>query len=744
MSVFGALFWLRFGKWLEKNGNSALAENCYRNASSSNNNSGAEAAFLLAKRLLDRDRNLEAAEVCEEALRQDHRHAKLWCSLGAARRRLAQMAPAKAAYEKALEYDSAYAQARCNLGEWHLASGHPEEALENFELALKLEKSLLEALNNRVAALYELGRFKDAEAAARKAIESNPDVAALHVNLGIVLLHTGKARAAAKSFRKALEHDPASPEAHMNLSTLLGETHRLGEALAFIEHQIAAKGETAQRLASLALAQKAKGDNAAAEVTCRKVIEMQPGNVCALVTLASCLSTRADHAGANQFMEQALAANPQMPAIYSNIAFNITYMPEVTAEETFNCHREWSRRFEHPASAPPSAADRRSELERPLRIGYVSGDFGRHPVGFLLRDVVRSHDRNQFYIHCYSMMRQDDEITIAIREHSDSWIDALLTSDDDLTEQIRQDRIDILVDLSGHTAYNRLPTFAAKPAPIQATWIGYFHSTGLDSIDYFITDPYTSPKGCGQLYSEIPVHLPHSRFCYSAPEYAPDVAPVPALAKGFITFGSFNRLEKLVDPVVAAWTAILKAVPDSRLVLKAGSLDNKDVSDCLRSRFNRCGLENDRLELRGPSSHPDMLAQYGEIDIALDSFPFNGGMTTLEALWMGVPVVTIAGNGVVSRQSYSALANVGLLELAFPDIDAYIQGTVSLALDLPRLVKLREVLRPRMSASPIRQPGQFTRDLEFLFRRMWKAWCRGEWLESDLGDQCIPSGKALQ
>ncbi|MFA7241828.1 MAG: tetratricopeptide repeat protein [Sulfuricellaceae bacterium] len=732
MSAFGALFWLQFGTWLEKNGNSALAETCYRNATATDGSSGTEAAFHLAKRLLDRDRNLEASDICEKALRKDPRHAKLWCSLGAARRRLALMASAKTAYEKALECDSAYPQAWCNLGEWHLASGYPEKALENFEFALKLEKGLLEALNNRVAALYELGRFKDAETAAREAIEIHPEVAALHVNLGIVLLHTGKARAAAKSFRKALEHDPASPEAHMNLSTLLGETHRLGEALAFIEHQIAAKGETAQRLASLALAQKAKGDNTAAEASCRKVIEMQPGNVCALVTLAGCLSTRADHSGANRLMEQALAANPQMPGIYSNIAFNVTYMTEITPEEAFNCHREWSRRFESAVNEPTFAAEHRTESERPLRIGYVSGDFGRHPVGFLLRDVARSHDHTQFYIHCYSMMRQDDEITIAIREQADSWIDALLMSDDDLTEQIRQDRIDILVDLSGHTAYNRLPTFAAKPAPIQATWIGYFHSTGLENIDYFITDPYTSPKGCGQLYSEVPVHLPHSRFCYSPPEYAPEVAPAPVLANGFITFGSFNRLEKLVEPVVSAWAAILKAVPKSRLILKAGSLDNKDVSDCLRSRFNQCGLEDDRLELRGPSSHPDMLTQYGEIDIALDPFPFNGGMTTLEALWMGVPVVTIAGNGVVSRQTYSALANLGMTDLAFSDVDAYIHGAVALATDLPRLVKLREELRPRMNASPIRQPGQFTRDLEFLFRRMWQAWCHGERLKSDL------------
>ena len=256
-------------------------------------------------------------------------------------------------------------------------------------------------------------------------------------------------------------------------------------------------------------------------------------------------------------------------------------------------------------------------------------------------------------------------------------------------------RSDILVDLSGHTAFNRLKAFVYKPAPIQATWIGYFHSTGLDSIDYFITDPYTTPVGSKQLFSEKPLWLPHSRFCYSPPEYAPEVVLPPVMANALVTFGSFNRIEKLVDPVVDAWADILKKVPNSRLVIKAGGLSNDVVRDDLRRRFAAYGLEGDRLDLRGPSSHPEMLQQYGEVDIALDPFPFNGGMTTLEALWMGVPVVTIEGNSVVSRQTYSALANVGLAqELAFPDVESYINGAVALANDPERLTNCRPVTDP--------------------------------------------------
>lgn len=727
-----AFLWLGLGKWLERNSLSSLATACFRNGASGTGRMAAEAGFHLGKQLLAQDLNREAVDACRQALTHDPSYARAWCALGAALRRLTDMDAAREAYERALSADPGYAQAWSNLGEWQLVKGDMQAALTSFERALKLDRNLLEALNNRVATLYELGRYTDAESAAAQAIESNPHVAALHVNMGNVLLHTGKARAAVKSFRQALACDPACPEAHMNLATLFGETHHIGEALVFIEREIALKGESAQRLASLALALQARGDLAAAEASCEKVLGMQPGNISALITLAGCRSARADHHGANRLQERALASNPQMPAICSNIAFNATYLPDISAEEVFDYHRDWARRFGGQGKEPVFVHAQSRDPDRPLRIGYVSGDFGVHPVGFLLRDVIREHDRGSFEVHCFSMMRKDDEITIAVREHASAWHEALLTSDEELAREIHEKGIDILIDLSGHTAYNRLPAFARRPAPVQATWIGYFHSTGLESIDYFITDPYTSPVGCGQLFSETPVWLPHSRFCYSPPAYVPEVAPAPVLAQGRITFGCFNRVEKLVAPVIAAWAEIIKAVPDSRLLLKAGTLQNEAACDELRRRFAACGLDGARLDLRGPSSHPEMLRQYGEIDIALDPFPFNGGMTTLEALWMGVPVVTVAGQGVVSRQTVSALANLGLTELAFPDVSSYIDGAVALARDTHRLVELRRDIRQRMAASPLLQAEQFARDLEALYRRMWRAWCSGQKLPSDI------------
>ena len=724
----GGTLWLYLGRWLAAKKLNSLAETCYTHATAGDGKVALEAGFLLSQQLLTRNRYRQAASACVRILRKDPRHARAWCALGASLRHLAKMAPARRAYENAVSVDPRYAQAWCNLGEWQLAKGHAEDALKNFDRALHLEAGLVEAKNNRIAALYELGRFKDAEAAAESAIKQHPHEAALHVNMGNVLFHTGKARLAIKAFRKALECDDSCAEAHMNLATMLGDTNHYPQALAYIKHEIAAKGESAQRLASLAHAQKIKGDILAAEMTCRKVLKLQPDSVSALITLAGCLSTRADQRGSIKLYRQALAANPQMPGIFSNIAFDATYLPDISSEELYDYHRQWAQHFELPEVSGIFPHEQSREPERPLRIGYVSGDFGHHPVGFLLRDVVRFHDREKFYIHCYSMMRQSDHITNVIRQNADSWIDALLLSDEELADQIHQDRIDILVDLSGHTAYNRLPAFIRRPAPIQATWIGYFHSTGLESIDYFITDPYTSPPGCDQRFSEVPVYLPHSRFCYSPPDYAPDVSPPPVLAHPHqtVTFGCFNRLEKLVDPVIAAWSEIISQTGNCRLLIKAGGLENEDTQEGLRRRFRAHGMDDSLLHLRGPSSHPDMLEQYSEVDIALDPFPFNGGMTTLEALWMGVPVLTVSGVHVVARQTISALSNIGLAEeLAFPDVEAYVRGAVSLARNLKRLEALRASIRDRVAASPIRDAKSFSRDVETLYRQMWLAWCKG-------------------
>jgi predicted O-linked N-acetylglucosamine transferase (SPINDLY family) len=724
-----SLFWLSVGKWCAAKGLGSLAVTCYGYAAQAGSG---EAWFRLGQNQLDNELPAKALESLLAAVKAAPNEARIWNSLGAAQRRCARMQDARESYERALVLNPTLCPALNNLGEWLLVQGSPEEALPYFERVLELAPTSYEALGNRVAALLDAGRRKEAEVAARAAVACYPDRAPLQVNLGNALLHSGDMQQAVSHYRRALEIDPGCEEAHLNMALWSGDSGHMANAIDYLRDEIDLKGESASRLSALALAQQTKGEISRAEASCRRALELQPGHVSALITLAGCLSARGDHRGANELHLQAVAANPNLPSIASNVLFNLTYLPDEPAASVFEAHRDWASRFELPLADrrfthPPGGGG-----DRKLRIGYVSGDFNSHPVGFLLRDVLGRHDPAHFEVHCYSMVRKDDEITRTLREAAHVWHDEALADDAALAAQVYEDRIDVLVDLSGHTAFNRLTVFALRPAPVQATWIGYFHSTGLQGIDYFITDPHTSPVGCGQWFSEVPVHLPHSRFCYSPPSYAPEVMAPPSTSSAAVVFGSFNRAEKLVPPVVAAWAEILRRTDNARLLLKARSFEDEGIQKVLAGQFEAHGIDRNRLDFRGVSPHFEMLGQYGDMDIALDPFPFNGGMTTLEALWMGVPVVTLAGTSVVSRQSLAVLENMGVPELIFPDLASYVAGAVALASDRDRLVRLRRELRPRLAASPVCQPEQFTRDLEALYRRMWRAWCAGTRLPSDV------------
>lgn len=717
-------------RWLERRGLGAVADTFDTRIARSGN---VDSMHAVARRALERGETEAAISQLEKAIAIQPDNAGLWCTLGAAYRRSDSFDASRQAYERALALKPDYLQVLSNLGEWCIAKGQSEEALAWFDKALVCTPDFFEARLNKVAALFELARYEDAREAAEQLVTDEPDRPEPYLNLGNVLVHTGKAKQGIKQYKKALELRPGYPEAHFNLATLLGSREDLGTAIVYLERQIKERGETVHHLGLLAAAYQATGQLTQAEELCRRIFEKQPDNISALVTLGSCLSTGGDSAAALPLYERVVELDGSQASMGSNILFECNNLPWLGREAVFRRHCEWATRFETPLLAPVDFTTRDRNPARKVRIGYVSGDFTLHPVGFLLRDILRYHDKGEFEVHCFSMAIRAEEVLPELRESADAWEDIFFLSDEEFVELVRKAEIDILVDLSGHTAFNRLLAFARKPAPVQVEWIGYFHSTGMTSIDYFITDPYTTPPEGGQLFSEIPLFMPHTRFCYGPPAYAPDVVPPPVEKSGSITFGSFNRLSKITDEVANALASVLHAVPDSCLVVKAGALADTTARERLTARFEKLGISHNRLELRENSSHYEMLVQYGEIDIALDTFPFNGGMTTLEALWMGVPVVTIAGNSVVSRQTFSALSNIGLAdELAFPNVEAYVQGAVALASDRARLGELRQQIRPRMAASPLRQPEQFVRDLEALYRHMWEAWCRGEKLPGDI------------
>ena len=364
------------------------------------------------------------------------------------------------------------------------------------------------------------------------------------------------------------------------------------------------------------------------------------------------------------------------------------------------------------------------DLERRLRIGLVSPNLGRHPVGFFVVSFVQHRHEHEVELICYSD-RKPDELTQRLMELSDEWTDARGISDEALSQRIRSERIDILIDLAGHTAKNRLLVFARKPAPIQVKWVGYAGSTGLSAMDYLIADYQHVPEGAERHYSERVIRLPDGYICYEPPDYAPQAGPLPFERNGFITFGCFNNPAKINDDVLSAWAEILKAVRNSRLILKYGNMDAEGNRNRILDQFGAHGVDESRLTLEGKSPHSELLGRYNDVDIALDTFPYTGGLTTCEALWMGVPAITKPGETFASRHSLSHLKNAGVPELVADDLPDYVSKAVELANDVPRLTGLRSGLRERMAKSALCDGEKFATDFTSAMRLIWHEWCTG-------------------
>ena len=377
-----------------------------------------------------------------------------------------------------------------------------------------------------------------------------------------------------------------------------------------------------------------------------------------------------------------------------------------------------------PLAKQVRAYENTRDSERRLRVGYVSADFFTHPAAYFFEPLLAAHDRTNLEIFCYSAGARSDETTNRLREIAGAWRSIVGMNDETVARIIEADAIDILVDLSGHTAGNRLLVFARKPAPVQATYLGSLTTTGLTAIDYKLTDRFLTPDGTAERFSEELVRLPHCFVCYQPPHGAPPVAALPSSKGGRVTFGSFNNLTKVMPEVVALWSRILRALPETKIILKDRTL--ADPAQCARylGLFAENGVEAGRVELLPRTTMADYLAVYDRVDIAFDPFPYNGCTTTCDALWMGVPVITLAGAMSYSRFGVSLLSNLGLDELIAATPDKYVEKAVALANDRKRLMVLRSELRSRMAASPLCDAKAFAKGIEEAYRRMWRRWCK--------------------
>jgi len=577
------------------------------------------------------------------------------------------------------------------------------------------------ALFAKAIGCHQAGRIAEAEALYAQILAIDPNNAETYSNLGMILKDRGELPEATACYRKTLALKPDHAPAHHNLGTVFEDQGDLAESIKCYRRALAYDPDLAPAHNNLGNALRDQGRLDEAVVSYRRSLELTPGYAEGHAILGNVFVDLGELEDAKRCFERAVALKPEFSGAHSNLLMCQHYDARISNAELLAAARGFGAHFDNPASARKHLNDR--SPARRLRIGYLSGDFRHHPVGFLLARVLETHDRSAVEIFCYAHQTYADEMTRRLRASSDHWRDILGVSDAEAAALILQDRIDILVDLAGHTGKNRLLVFTLRPAPVQVSWLGYVGTTGLGAIDYILMDESSMPQGEERWFSETVVRLPHGRFCYAPPDYAPDPVPPPALHRGYVTFGSFNNLTKVGRDVVRLWADVLRATPTARLLVKWLSLDGEMARRRLLDALIGAGVAEERIELRGASSHQAMLAQYADVDVALDTFPFGGGLTSCEALWMGVPVVTLPGDRPACRQTNGLLAHVGLEECVAGSPSDYVRRATALAADTARLSDRRQSQRSRMAASPLCDGALFTPTLEAAFRQMWAHWC---------------------
>ncbi len=565
----------------------------------------------------------------------------------------------------------------------------------------------------QAVAQQEAGRFDEAVTLLHQVLATQPDHTEALSRLGWLLAQTGQLGLAVDAQRRITDIQPQSASAWSNLGVTLQTLGQHEEALRVLLHAVSLDPQIAEIQMNLGIEWQAHGMPSRAVTCYRQAIARKPELAEAWINLANALQDMGETTLALTANRQALVLQPGNWQALSNRQMGCQYSPTLSLEEIRHEAAQAGRRF--PACAPQTLTHGSPPQAPRLRIGYVSGDLYAHPVGWMFARVAAAHDRTVVEVHCYADQRTQDFLTDELRDSVEHWHPVQNQSHEALRTLIQSHHIDVLIDLCGHTASNRLPVFAQRAAPVQLGWLGFSASTGIPAMDGIILGRATAPPGAETAFTEKVWRLPCSQFSYRPPDYAPEVMPPPHTRNGHITFGCFNNPAKIGHEVVALWATILHANPNSRLLLKSRSLADPHIAERMRYRFAVQGIDPARLDVRGASPHPEMLAQYGDMDIALDPFPFCGGLTTCEALWMGVPVVTLAWLRPMSRQGQDLLQEVGLHALVARTPRGYASIAHQLAADSTRLQHLRHSLRARMRQSDLCDGLVLSRALEAVY-----------------------------
>jgi len=594
---------------------------------------------------------------------------------------------AEVLYRQILQANPRHPEALHFLGLLAHQTNRSDIAAELIRKALSFKPDYLEALNNLGIIFQSAGNFEEAIACFRRALDLKPNYADLHYNLGNALLAQNRLEEAADSTRRALSFRPDYIEALSNLGIILKRLDQPEEAIACYRH----------------------------------ALSLNPAHIQTYCNLGTALKDIGELGEAIANYRHALALRPDFFEAHSNLLLCLNYLPGLNASQYLEEARRYGQRV---AAAIRKRFTEWSCLENPtrLRVGMVSGDFRNHPVGYFLENIVTHLDPDRIELIAYPTGGKEDELTGRLRPRFLAWKPLFGKGDAAAARLIHDDGIHVLLDLSGHTSHNRLPVFGWKPSPVQASWLGYFSSTGLAEMDYLIADPVSIPESDQPLATEKIWYLPKTRFCFTPPGESEELppSPLPASRNGHLTFGCFQNLTKLNDAVLSAWGKILQAIPSARLRLQNPRYNTPAMREKLLNRLTRSGICAERVTISDPLPRMEYLAVHAEIDIILDTFPFPGGTTTCEALWMGVPTVTLAGNTMVARQGASLLACVGLSDWIAATVEDYVATAIAHAVDPERLRTLRAGLRRQMLASPLMDAPAFARRFEEALWGMWR------------------------
>ena len=572
--------------------------------------------------------------------------------------------------------------------------------------------------------LYRSGDLAGAEQIFHNILNLAPDNAGALNFLGAIRLAQGRNGTAFNLISRALESAP-SPQAriYLNLGIALERLNRLDEAIEAYLKTIQLKEDALNAWSSCIRLYISIGRLGDALKMARTVLERYPKIPLFQAQLGELLMQLGRHKDAEAAFREALAMKPNFPAAMQNMLLNCHYTPGITLEQLSKYHREFSERtIESPTEIKLFSQSR--DPERTLQIGFVSGDFRRHPVGYFMAPFLPHLDRNKIHTTCYSDNPNNDDMTGHVSSSTDQWVEIRQLNHEALAERIRQDKIDILFDLNGHTGNSRLLAFARKPAPVQVTWAGYVGTTGLPEMDYIVADEFHIHEDEEKYYVENVLRISECNFVVRPPDFAPEITELPFYGNGYITFGTFSIPTKINPEIVTVWCRIMQRVPGSRMMLKYKAMDDPANVDRINKLFQNGGIDPSRLMLYGSTPHVDLLNHYNKIDIGLDPAPYSGGLTTCEALWMGTPVVTCPGATFGGRHSQSILSCVGLTETIAGDFDQYVDVAVELAGDIPRLADISAGLRQKMADSALVDGETFAQKFTTAMQTIWTDWCQ--------------------